>query len=72
VNGIETYLVFVYFLNDADLDGPQTEREWRAAIKVLHETLGVGAVPSRHYGIGPRLGMNVWSTATLRRPLLTR
>ena len=24
------------------------------------------------YGIGPRLGMNVWSTATLMRLLLTR
>jgi len=33
-------LVFVYFLNDPDLDGPKTEREWRAAIKVMHEPWG--------------------------------
>jgi hypothetical protein len=41
VNGIDAYLVFLYFLNDPDTNGPKTEREWRAAIKVLHEALGI-------------------------------
>ena len=37
------------FLNDPDLDGPHTEREWHAAIKVLHEALGVrGKLPRKH------------------------
>ena len=40
LNGIDAYLVLVNFLNDPDLDGPHTEREWRSAIKVLHEALG--------------------------------
>lgn len=31
VNGVDGCLVFVYFLNDPDLDGPKSEREWRAA-----------------------------------------
>ena len=40
LNGIDACLVLVNFLNDPDLDGPHTEREWRSAIKVLHEELG--------------------------------
>jgi hypothetical protein len=48
-NGIDAYLVFVNFLNDTDLDGPHTEREWEAAIKVLHEALGVrGKLPANY------------------------
>ena len=49
LNGIDAYLVFVNFLNDPDLDGPLSEREWRAAIKVLHEALGVrGKLPGKY------------------------
>ncbi|MFC1640236.1 hypothetical protein ACFL3B_05700 [Gemmatimonadota bacterium] len=49
VNGIDAYLVFVYFLNDPDLDGPKTEREWHVAIKVMHEALGIrGRVPKKY------------------------
>ena len=49
VNRIDAYLVFVYFLNDPDLDGPRTEREWHAAIKVMHEALGIrGRVPKKY------------------------
>ena len=49
LNGIDAYLVFVNFLNDPDLDGPKTEREWCAAIKVMHEALGVrGEVLKKH------------------------
>lgn len=33
MNNVDTYLVFVYFLNDPDFDGHKTERELRAAIK---------------------------------------
>ncbi len=49
LNGVDAYLVFVYFLNDPDRDGPKTEREWRAAIKVMHEALGIrGKVPEKY------------------------
>ena len=45
-NGIPTQLVFLYFIGDADVDGPQSRREWEAAIAVLHEALGItGKVP---------------------------
>ena len=50
VSDINAYLVFLYFLNDPDLDGPYTERgEWQAAIKVMHEALGIrGKVPEKY------------------------
>jgi len=49
VNRLEAYLAFVYFLSDRDLHGPQSEREWPAAIEVLHEALGVtGKVPGKY------------------------
>jgi hypothetical protein len=45
-NDIPTRLVFLYFVGDADVDGPLSRREWDAAIAVLHEALGIrGRVP---------------------------
>jgi hypothetical protein len=45
----DIHLGFVHFLNDPDLDGPKTEREWRAAIEVMHEALGIrGKVPMKY------------------------
>lgn len=41
LNGIDSYLVFVYFLNDNEVEGPKTVREWRAAIMVLEASLGL-------------------------------
>ena len=41
LNDVDAWLVFVYFVGDAEMDGPQTEREWRAAIKVLEGALGL-------------------------------
>jgi len=36
-------------LNQPDLDGPLSEREWQAATKVLHEALGVrGKLPEKY------------------------
>ena len=49
LNGFNAYLVFVNFLNDPDLDGPLSERECRAVMKVMHEALGVrGKLPGRY------------------------
>jgi hypothetical protein len=46
LNGIPTRLIFLYFTGDTDMGGPETAREWRAAIEVLHEALGIrGRVP---------------------------
>jgi hypothetical protein len=41
-----TQLVFLYFIGDAEVEGPESRREWEAAITVLHEALGIrGRVP---------------------------
>ena len=40
-NNILAFLVNVYFLNDAELDGPQTADEWKGAIRLLHRCLGL-------------------------------
>lgn len=51
LNGIDAYLVLVYFLNDPDLDGPTSEREWQTAIKMVHQALGVGGKQPKKYVI---------------------
>ncbi len=42
LNGIRTYLVFVNFLNDGAMGGPETEEEWKGAIRLIHAYLGIG------------------------------
>lgn len=41
LNGVDAWLVFVYFVGDSDVNGPDSEAEWRAAIEVLHGALGL-------------------------------
>ena len=41
LNKIDSYLVFVYFLNDDEMEGPKTIREWQAGIKVMETALGL-------------------------------
>lgn len=45
LNGVDAYLLFVYFVNARDMDGPKSIDEWRAAIQVLEGALGI---PTRH------------------------
>ena len=45
VNRIDTWLVFAYFVGDDDVDGPDSEAEWKAAIQVLHGALGLKSHP---------------------------
>lgn len=40
-NNIPAYLVFVYFINDKTVDGPETKEEWLGALKLLHGYLGL-------------------------------
>ena len=42
VNKLPAYLVFVYFINDKEMNGPRTVDEWKGAIKLLHSYLGIG------------------------------
>ena len=47
LNRIDSSLVFVYFTNAVDMDGPSTEHEWHGAIRLIHSALGVPADLSR-------------------------
>lgn len=42
LNRIPAYLIFVYLLNDADMQGPKTAEEWAGAIRLVHAQLGIG------------------------------
>jgi hypothetical protein len=41
LNGLPAHLVFLYFVNAADVAGPKTREEWEGAIKLLHNFLGI-------------------------------
>ena len=43
LNGVPTLLVFLYFIGDREMGGPESRREWDAALAVLHEGLGLRA-----------------------------
>lgn len=45
INRQDTYLAFVYFTGDADVEGPTTVAEWKAALTVAKGALGI---PKRH------------------------
>lgn len=41
LNGVPTRLIMLYFVGDRDMRGPETRREWEAALTILHEALGI-------------------------------
>jgi hypothetical protein len=41
LNGFDAWLVFVHFLNAADVEGPATKEEWVGAISLMHSYLGI-------------------------------
>lgn len=41
VNRLDATLVFLHFVGDADMGGPETINEWREAIESVHEHLGL-------------------------------
>ena len=45
LNRIPAYLLFIYFIGDEDVDGPQTAKEWKAVVEVAERVLGL---PTRH------------------------
>jgi len=40
-NDLPAYLIHVYFLNDAEMNGPTTSNEWQGAIRMLDSCLGI-------------------------------
>lgn len=41
LNQIPTWLVFLYFVNDEEMNGPKSKKEWEDAIKDIHAYLGL-------------------------------
>ncbi|MBO4603287.1 MAG: hypothetical protein J5651_09030 [Salinivirgaceae bacterium] len=41
LNSIDAYLVNTYFINDATVDGPSSESEWKGAISIIKQYLGI-------------------------------
>lgn len=41
INEVPAHLLFVYFIGDTDVDGPNTVEEWQAAITVAKTVLGI-------------------------------
>ena len=40
-NGLQSRLVFLYFVNAHDVEGPASEHEWHGAIRLIHAALGL-------------------------------
>ena len=41
LNGIPAWLVFIYFVNDFEMAGPESAGEWLSAIEAIHAHLGI-------------------------------
>jgi hypothetical protein len=41
LNKLPAYLVFIYYLNDLEMNGPKSKAEWEGALKLLHSYLGI-------------------------------
>jgi hypothetical protein len=41
LNRVPVYLVFLYFIGDTDMNGPDCWRDWETAIAGVHEAMGI-------------------------------
>lgn len=48
LNGLPSRLVFLHFCNAPDVDGPESEAEWRGATQLIHALLGLPADLTKH------------------------
>ena len=48
-NGIGAHLVFLYFYNAEDVNGPSSVEEWKPAIDEAHRALRIGIGPLTQY-----------------------
>ena len=49
LNKVPAYLVFVYFVNDKEMNGPQSIDEWNGAFSQLTSYLGIGSHRLKKY-----------------------
>jgi hypothetical protein len=55
LNGLDAYLLFVYFADAPDVPDRCTEEQWQGANRLIEKCLGLGAHPFRNY-----LGTLIW------------
>lgn len=48
LNGLDTRLIFLDFVNDKEMGGPVSEAEWQGATRLIHAVLGLPADLRRH------------------------
>lgn len=41
LNGIDAYLINIYFINDDSVSGPKSKDEWKGAIQIIKKYLGI-------------------------------
>jgi hypothetical protein len=49
LNEVPTYLIFLYFVNDQDMNGPKSVDEWIGALSLLTSYLGIGSHRLKKY-----------------------
>ena len=59
LNGHDAWLVNLFFLNDAEMNGPKSIEEWQAAIRLQETFLGVRQGPQANYALNPWVGAYV-------------
>ena len=59
VNGHDAYLVNLFLVNDREMNGPATEAEWQAAIRLQEVFLGVRQGSQTGYALDPWVGAYV-------------
>jgi hypothetical protein len=56
LNGLDAYLLFLYFADAPDVQNPCTEQQWRGAVRLTEKCLGLGAHRFRQ-----SVGTLIWS-----------
>lgn len=66
LNGLDAYLLFIYFADATDVPEPSSESEWRGAIRVVEKSLGL----KRNHPFRRAVGALIWSVSDMlsRRP----
>ena len=59
VNGHDAYLVNLFFINDREMNGPASEAEWQAAIRLQEVFLGVRQSSQTGYALDSWVGAHV-------------
>ena len=61
LNGLDAYLLFIYFANAPDVPRPSSIEEWRGAKRLIEKSLGLQA----HHPLSNCLGTLIWDVAEM-------